>query len=415
MTIGQQEASTNQSIISQWIEWLATYGKTENGGVTRLLYSESWQQAQDALKQLMVKHEFHVQYDEVGNLFGRYKGTEQPESVILTGSHIDTVTDGGKYDGAYGILASILAAHLLYVEYGLPKKTIKVVSLAEEEGSRFPFTFWGSKWITGQVELEKAKTLKDSNGISLETAMLEAGFGHKMVAVREKEVIKAFLELHIEQGIMLERKQKEVGVVSDIVGQRRYTVQFHGESNHAGTTPMSMRKDALHLAAAFITYITEKAKFLDESLVATVGKMVIAPNMPNVIAGRVECSLDVRHASNATLDAFEKIVYAFEKNLDEQHMKMKLDRWLHIDPVHLNDGYVKLAKQQAEEAGFSYEVMVSGAGHDAHVFGLYCPTSLLFVPSSKGISHSPEEYTDWQALENGVEILKKQLYTLAYT
>ncbi|TSB48309.1 allantoate deiminase [Alkalicoccobacillus porphyridii] len=412
--MAQHDAIPDQPSISHWIEWLATYGQTENGGVTRLLYSESWQRAQEAMKELMLQHGCQVRFDEVGNLFGRYPGREQPKAIILTGSHIDTVIDGGKYDGAYGILASMLAAHLLYLKYGPPKKTIEVVSLAEEEGSRFPFTFWGSKWVTGQVELEEAKALLDSNGFSLEEAMKQAGFGQPTLALKEKEKIEAFLEVHIEQGVMLERKQKEIGIVTDIVGQRRYTLQFQGESNHAGTTPMSMRKDALRLAAAFITHVTEEAERLDESLVATIGKVVVSPNTPNVIAGGVECSLDVRHANVAYLDAFEKIVFDYREIAKKQNMQMDINRWLNIKPVHLSDKHVQLTRQQAEEAGFSYDVMVSGAGHDAQVFGTFCPTSLIFVPSHKGISHSPEEYTHWQELEKGVEILKRQLYTLAY-
>ncbi|MEK4566197.1 Zn-dependent hydrolase [Alkalihalobacillus sp. FSL R5-0424] len=400
--------------ISDWIKWLASYGKTENGGVTRLLYSESWLEAQLALQKQMIQRGFTVRFDEVGNLYGRYVGTDEPDSIILTGSHIDTVREGGQFDGAYGVLASFLAASELYFEHGPPKRTIDVVSLAEEEGSRFPFTFWGSKWITGQSVLDTADTYIDSDGISLQQAMIDAGFGKSLSTQTSAESIQAFIELHIEQGILLEQKQKDVGIVSDIVGQRRYMIQFSGESNHAGTTPMSMRKDAMRLAAEFITYITDQAEQLDSSLVATVGRLVASPNVPNVIAGGVECSLDVRHAQTSVLDQFEAIIHQFREVAKQNEMEMSQDCWLQIEPVQFSDVLVERALSQADELGFSSEKMVSGAGHDAQVFGQTCPTLLLFVPSQKGISHSPEEWTDPEALEKGLQLLKAQLYALAY-
>lgn len=362
----------------------------------------------------MIQRGFTVRFDEVGNLFGRYIGTDEPDSIILTGSHIDTVRDGGQFDGAYGVLASFLAAHELYLEHGSPKRTLEVVSLAEEEGSRFPFTFWGSKWVTGQIALDSAHTYMDSDGISLQQAMIDVGFGERLSSKTSAETIQAFVELHIEQGILLEQKQKDVGIVSDIVGQRRYMIQFSGESNHAGTTPMSMRKDAMRLAAEFITYITDQAEQLDSSLVATVGRLVASPNVPNVIAGGVECSLDVRHAQAHVLDQFEAIIHQFNEIAKQNEMEMSQDCWLQIEPVHLSDVFVERALSQAHTLGFSAEKMASGAGHDAQVFGLTCPTLLLFVPSKKGISHSPEEWTDPEALEKGVQLLKAQLYSLAY-
>ncbi|MGE6464079.1 Zn-dependent hydrolase [Alkalihalobacillus sp. NPDC078480] len=400
--------------VSDWIQWLATFGKTENGGVTRLLYSESWREAQLALQVQMIQRGFTVRFDEVGNLFGRYIGTDEPDSIILTGSHIDTVRDGGQFDGAYGVLASFLAASELFAEHGPPKRTIDVVSLAEEEGSRFPFTFWGSKWVTGQSILNTAHTFIDSDGVSLQQAMVKAGFGHGVSTQTSAETIQAFIELHIEQGILLEQKKKDVGIVSDIVGQRRYMIQFSGESNHAGTTPMSMRKDAMRLAAEFITYISKEAEQLDPSLVATVGRLVASPNVPNVIAGGVEASLDVRHAQTSVLDQFEAIIHQFKEVAKQNEMEMSQDCWLQIEPVHLSDVFVEQALSHADTLGFSSQKMVSGAGHDAQVFGLTCPTLLLFVPSQKGISHSPEEWTEPESLEKGLQLLKAQLYTLAY-
>nr|WP_156153419.1 Zn-dependent hydrolase [Domibacillus robiginosus] len=395
------------------LEWLAVFGGNEGGGVTRLLYSDTWLEAQHALKGLMQAKGLDVRFDEVGNLFGRRVGVEEPESVILTGSHIDTVINGGKFDGAYGIAASLLAVERLYEQYGPPKRTIDVVSLAEEEGSRFPLTFWGSGWITGLYDLDQAEHIYDQDGISLKDAMEKASFGATSMPSQLKKP-KAFVEVHIEQGPILERKKKSIGIVSHIVGQRRYTVQFKGESNHAGTTPMTMRKDAMRLMAEWISFISDEAEAMDSSLVATVGKVSVRPNTSNVIAGETECSLDVRHYNTAVLNQFEEKIKAFEERARHLGMTIIMQRWMNVEPVALDQTMAKSAAEGAGQLGLSYETLVSGAGHDSQVFGNCCPTMLLFVPSRNGISHSPEEWTEPEDLEKGVVLLMKELYKLAY-
>lgn len=413
MTIPVQEADYGFKTANDMLEWLAAFGGTASGGVTRLLYSDTWIQAQQALKKVMQAKGLDVRFDEVGNLFGRRIGVEEPESVILTGSHIDTVKDGGKFDGAYGIVASLIAVQRLYEQYGPPKRTIDIVSLAEEEGSRFPLTFWGSGWITGRYNLDQAEHIYDKDGISLKEAMERAGFGTKPMPIERKKP-KAFVEVHVEQGIVLERKKKSIGIVSHIVGQRRYTVHFKGESNHAGTTPMSMRKDAMRLMAEWTVFLLTEAELLDESLVATVGKVTAKPNMPNVIAGEVECSLDARHYDSSVLDRFEKKIEEFETHVKTRGMTMSTQRWMSIEPVKLDQAMMKSAARQAKHLGLSYETLISGAGHDSQVFGGYCPTMLLFVPSRHGISHSPDEWTEPDDLEKGIQMLMGELYTLAY-
>nr|WP_156151416.1 Zn-dependent hydrolase [Domibacillus indicus] len=395
------------------LEWLAAFGGSKSGGVTRLLYSDAWLEAQHALKKLMQAKGLDARFDEVGNLFGRRIGIEEPESVILTGSHVDTVIDGGKFDGAYGIVASLLAVERLYEQYGPPKRTIDIVSLAEEEGSRFPLTFWGSGWITGRYNLNQAEHIYDKDGISLKAAMEEAGFGAKLIPV-ERRKPKAFVEIHVEQGIVLERKKKSIGIVSHIVGQRRYTVHFKGESNHAGTTPMSMRRDAMRLMAEWTVFLSNEAEALDESFVATVGKAAVKPNMPNVIAGEAECSLDARHYDSSVLDRFEQKLMEFETQAKARSVAMKIEKWMSIEPVALDKRLAESAARQAQRLGLSYKTVISGAGHDSQVFGGYCPTMLLFVPSRNGISHSPDEWTAPEDLEKGIQMLMGELYALAY-
>ncbi|TDL32665.1 Zn-dependent hydrolase [Jeotgalibacillus sp. S-D1] len=410
-----QTAHKNPAAIEkpgEMIEWLAGFGATPSGGVTRLLYTAPWLEAQRALRDLMAAKGLSVCFDEVGNLYGRRMGTVQPDSVILTGSHIDTVIEGGKFDGAYGIVASLLAIDRLFKKHGPPLKTIEVVSLAEEEGSRFPLAFWGSGWITGRYSLEMAEDLYDREGVSLHDAMLSAGFGKELQ--REKRCVpEAFVEIHVEQGIVLQKKKKDIGIVSDIVGQRRYAVRIKGESNHAGTTPMSMRKDAVKIMAELILLVTGQAEKYSD-LVATVGKISAKPNMSNVIAGEVECTLDVRHPDSAVLDCMEWIIREFVQKQFQCGVEMKVEEWMRVEPVKLDEALGQIACRLADRETIHYEKMISGAGHDAQVFASYCPAMLMFVPSENGISHSPEEWTAEDELEKGIEMMMLQLYKLAY-
>jgi allantoate deiminase len=401
--------------VGAMIEWLASIGETENDGVTRLLYSPSWLEAQLAIKDKMEQTILQTYFDSVGNLFGRLPGTESNSKTILTGSHIDTVVDGGKYDGAYGIIASFIATLRLFQAYGYPKKTIEVVSLCEEEGSRFPLTFWGSRNISGAYNLDRVKEVNDAEGIPFLEAMKQAGFTPQNYTPPIRNDLDRFVEIHIEQGMILERNQKQVGIVTHIVGQRRYTIKIKGESNHAGTTPMSFRKDALCTASHFIAFLTEKAKQVDQSLVATVGRLHVKPNVPNVVAGKVEFSLDIRHHQEKVIEFYCKEIFTeFKRYAESLNIELVISQWMDVKPVKMDEEMCEEAREMAELKNFRYQEMISGAGHDAQVFGPLCPTLLLFVPSMNGISHSPREFTSLEDLETGIDLLTDVLYKLAY-
>lgn len=405
-------SETNQ--ISAMIEWLASFGKTESGGVTRLLYTPAWKEAQQALKAKMEEEGLQTYFDSVGNLFGRLQGTEN-SGTILTGSHIDTVAEGGKYDGAYGIIAGFIAVTRLFRKYGAPKKTIEIVSLCEEEGSRFPLTFWGSKNICGIYNLNVAKKIQDTDGIAFLDAMRASGFDPQHYTPPVRPDVKKFVELHIEQGMVLEKNEKAIGVVTHIVGQRRYTVRIKGESNHAGTTPMQLRKDAVSAAAEFISYLTRKAKETDPRLVATVGQIDVKPNVSNVVAGEVAFSLDVRHHQSEVIEQYcEDIFAAFERDAAKMGVGVAVTKWLDAEPVELDRELAETARSIAKQQKIAFQDIVSGAGHDSQIFGPFCPTLLLFVPSQNGISHSPKEYTAIRDLETGILLLENILYKLAY-
>jgi len=401
--------------VSNLIEELSEYGKTENNGITRTLYSDIWMDTQKFLESDMTKRGFETRFDEVGNLYGTVKGTEQAAETIMVGSHIDTVISGGRLDGQLGIVSGIIAIEKLVEEFGLPKKNLEVVSMAEEEGSRFPYTFWGSKNIVGKVSKVEVEKLVDHDGITFIEAMKGKGFDFKNEDTVIRDDIKAYLELHIEQGGVLEKEGKSIGLVNSIVGQKRFLIEVEGESNHAGTTPMSYRRDSLHGAARMIDSIIELSKEYGDPLVATVGRLDVIPNTSNVVPGKVTFSVDTRHTNNEVVSEFiNEFKASIELIAKNMNLKIKVDQYMDGYPVPMDDELINKMEKICLSKELDYKIMHSGAGHDAQIFAPKIPTALIFVPSRKGISHSYLEFTDPEDYVCGVELLKEMFYDLAY-
>lgn len=397
-------------------EWLAEYGKDPEGGVTRLLYSKEWVEGQKALDKLMQEDGLTTRYDEIGNLFGRLEGSAYKDETILTGSHVDTVKNGGKLDGAFGILAGILAIRLLKKKYGQPLRNLEVVSFAEEEGSRFPYAFWGSKNFVGIAKKEDVVDISDFNEVPFVEAMREAGFNFRDESKPFRNDLKGFVEIHIEQGNVLEKEGKDIGVVHSIVGQRRFTIEVMGVANHAGTTPMGYRKDALFAASQMINNVINRAKEYGDPLVATVGKIEVKPNTVNVVPGEALFTLDVRHTEKEVLVKFtEELTTIIKRIAADSGVEITIDMWMDEDPIPMNKQIVEVIEKQAKENGFNYKMMHSGAGHDSQIIAPVIPTAMVFVPSREGISHNPLEYTSPEQLAVGVQALMSSLYALAYS
>ncbi|BFH67136.1 Zn-dependent hydrolase [Paenibacillus dendritiformis] len=397
------------------VEWLSQFGEDPAGGVSRLLYSEAWTAAQKALEQYMQAEGFTTYYDEVGNLFGRLEGSQYPDETIMSGSHVDTVLNGGKYDGQYGILAALLAMKTLKEKYGQPLRTLEVVSFAEEEGSRFPYTFWGSKNVVGIAKKEDVQDIADFKGVRFTEAMEEAGFGFRQEPVKPRTDIQAFVELHIEQGSVLEREGLSVGVVHSIVGQRRFTVEIAGEANHAGTTPMGYRKDAVHAAGRMIQQILDLAQEHGDPLVTTVGKIEVKPNVVNVVPGKALFTLDIRHTDKAELIRFtDEVTELIKRTATAIGVELKIDMWMDEDPVPMDQRILDVLERQCRSHNIPFKLMHSGAGHDSQIMAKFVPTAMLFVPSRNGISHNPAEYTSPEHLADGVRALTYALHELAY-
>ncbi|GIO01776.1 allantoate deiminase [Brevibacillus laterosporus] len=401
--------------IVQHLEWLGHFGKEPEGGISRFLYSKEWLEAQKALEDWMNKEGFDFHFDEVGNLFGGLRGTKHQDETILTGSHVDTVGNGGLYDGQYGIIAGLLAIKYLKEKYGNPLRNLQVVSMAEEEGSRFPYAFWGSKNIVCTAKREEVENIADFDGIAFVDAMRECGFDFRKEATEIRKDLKTFVEIHIEQGSVLENEKKSVGVVHSIVGQRRFTVEVTGEANHAGTTPMGYRKDTVHAASTMICDVMNRTKKHGDPLVATVGKIEVKPNVVNVVPGYTLFTMDIRHTEKEALVQFtEEIMASMNAIAEEMGVGLKVDMWMDVDPVPMDKRVVEVIEKQCQEKGLNYKLMHSGAGHDAQILAPFVPSAMIFVPSRKGISHNPAEYTEPHDLAEGVKALIGTLYELAY-
>lgn len=387
-----------------------------SGGITRLLYTPEWCNSQHELEKIMQAAGLKTSFDEVGNLFGRLEGSEPGKGTILTGSHVDTVRNGGKLDGMFGIIAGIVALNQLNQRYGKPKLGLEVVSFVEEEGSRFPFVFWGSKSFLGLAGENDVTHLKDNDGVLFGDAIRNAGFSFPAdTAAKIRPDIKSFIEIHIEQGNVLEREGKEIGVVNSIAGQRRFKIKLSGTANHAGTTPMEYRRDALYAAGKMISTVIDRAKTYGSPLVTTAGFIDVKPNVPNVVPGEANFSLDIRHTDKDFLRQFTDEVYSIMKRIaDDNGIEISINMWMDELPVPMSLEVVGCLEGICKTKGFSYKVMHSGAGHDSQLIAKQVPTAMLFVPSKDGVSHNPAEHTDSEYLEKGVEALIAALHELAY-
>ncbi|MEK4355419.1 M20 family metallo-hydrolase [Paenibacillus sp. FSL R5-0475] len=413
MNDSRVQASTQKLL--ELLEELAAFS-TPGPGVTRLLYTEEWSRAQIFLQEKMAGLGLEVSIDKVGNVYGRLSGCNPQQKVILTGSHIDTVVNGGKYDGAYGIAAAMIALQDLQRNFGQPQLTLEVVSFCEEEGSRFPLAYWGSGHVTERYDGSEAETCMDAEGVTLQAAMTESSF---LQGVTDENGVRndigAFVELHIEQGIILEKTDTRIGVVQGIVGQRRYMVKVSGIANHAGTTPMFMRQDALASAVEMLYVLERSAKTAGEPLVATSGKLEVYPNTPNVIPGEVLFTLDIRNSEEDELECFcAQLFSQYHEIAAERGVTLEVTSVLHTVPAPMDMKLSAMLENICRQQGKTYRMMVSGAGHDAQLFAPRCPTAMIFVPSRAGISHSPEEYTSPEQLVAGLEVLTAMLYELAY-
>jgi len=403
------------SKVEQRIHNLSRLGLTGETGVTRTVYSPEWVAAQDQLESWMQAAGLETRRDAVGNLWGKAQGSASGKSIV-SGSHVDSQAPGGRFDGALGIIAALTATEALLKSHGQPRRTIEVVSLCEEEGSRFSMAgFWGSRAILGLISPDDLETTVSYNGERIGDVMREIGLDPDAIPSAKRNDIDTFIELHIEQGPILEQAGLPVGVVTGITGYRHYVVGLTGTSNHAGAFPMDLRRDPMAGAAEIISGVINTAQRMGRPAVTTVGRIHAEPNYPAIIPERVEFMIDARHpdASQRELlyQRHEALIteVADRRDLD---LSMKVNK--DLAPRPCDPGIVDVLDQAATALDIPHMRLSSGAVHDTQRFSQIARTAMIFVQSKDGRSHTPEEFTSTEHATLGIEVLAAGLHRLAY-
>lgn len=385
-------------------------------GVTRPTGSEGNKQIRDYAVRCMDELGLEITIDKIGNIFGRKNGSVKDQKSIMCGSHLDSVINGGQFDGALGVFAAIEAVRRIKRENFNHERPIEVVIFTGEEGSAFGLTLLGSTALVGKLSLEDALNMKDNSGITLFESLEKIGYlGSKK---REINDVEYFLEMHIEQGPVLYNKKVPIGVVENISGIAWVFATILGEGNHAGTTPMSMRKDSLLAASEIIQFVNERTMEIIEekksSTVGTVGKMNVYPNGTNIIPARVDLGIDIRDVKYENMELLQNNVIKKIKELEEKH---HVSTEVKLPPIHLpsplDQEVIKTISESSNNLGINSIRMNSGAGHDSQNMAEVVKTGMIFVPSVKGISHSPMEWTEWEDIEKGEQVLVETIKTLA--
>lgn len=393
---------------------LGTIGGQEAGGITRHAFTPEDRAAKNLVSVYMKEAGLTVREDAVGNLIGRKEGRNHQAPVVLTGSHIDTVCNGGIYDGGLGVLGAIEVLQTLNEQGIEVEHPIEVYAFNDEEGSRFSFSMFGSRGVIGDLQ-PKDLEIKDREGISVAEAMKAQGLDPEQIreAIRARQSLKAFVELHIEQGKVLECHDRSVGIVSGIVNELWLKCTVQGEAGHAGATPMPLRHDALTAAAEMILVVEGEAGKAGTT-VATVGRLKVLPGGINIIPGTVEFTLDLRDISQAVSDQVEERIFAeFARISQERGVHFQTEILQRIPPAPCSEEFQEIARKAFGKVGLEPFTLPSGAGHDAMQMINVCPIGMIFVRSKDGISHNPAEWSSPEDCAAGVNVLYHILLDLA--
>ncbi|AOM84025.1 Zn-dependent hydrolase [Salisediminibacterium beveridgei] len=389
-------------------------GEHESEGITRLSFTPPEIEAKKYIIRLMEEVGLDVKMDAVGNVLGRLEGTNPELPVIMTGSHVDTVIQGGPFDGSLGVLGAIEAVRTMIEHSEQPKRTIEVVSFSDEEGTRFGAGYLGSKALTGQLKPGFLQ-LTDKEGFTYKEALLSAGFdpGRYIEAARSQEEIEAFVEMHIEQGRVLEEADVPVGIVTSIQGPLWLKVKIQGAADHAGATPMAIRKDA-SLAMAETMLAVERVAVTYEG-VGTVGKLNVTPGGVNIIPGEAEFTIDLRHGSEEARSSMLRDLYAAFHSIESARgVSFVSEITKEEAPAVCSSEIQTVLDEAADECGIGSTPMPCGAGHDALIMSTVSKMGMILVRSENGISHNPKEWTTAEDCATGTNLLLRTLQKLAH-
>lgn len=406
---------TNIERIQRDIIELSKFNSSKDGGLTRFSLTDEDRAARNYLKEELGKLDVKIYEDQAATLFARREGTDPDAPVIMIGSHFDSVRNGGNFDGPAGVVMALEIMRTLEENNVRTKYPIEFVGMIEEEGGRFGSGVFGSRAMAGLVSYEQLLQNKDSEGVSMAEAMEKFGFDPKRVseAKRDASDVKAFIELHIEQGPILEKNSKDIGIVEFIVGINEFKVVLSGRPDHAGTTPMDMRADALSIASKVISKIDSYPVSENNGTVATVGVLEVKPGAANIVPAQVVFTVDIRSKDEKSIsNVKEKIVNHLTELTNGSDVSYQLFDMLNVKPVRMNEEVIGIFKKSAEELKLSHQMMLSGAGHDAMIMAAVTEVGLIFVPSKDGRSHCKEEWTDYDKLQNGIELIYNTIIEL---
>jgi allantoate deiminase len=403
------------ALVEAMIMEMSAIGAHSGTGVWRTVYSPEWVAANDLFARWAAEAGLSVSRDAVGNVWGKLEGSEGGRSIV-SGSHIDTQCPGGRYDGTLGALSALIALRALKAQYGQPKRTLEAVSLCEEEGSRFPTAnFWGSRAITGTIQQGDAESTIGFDGVSIADAMREVGLDPARIALAQREDIESFVELHIEQGPILEHADLPVAIVSAITGLRHYRVTLRGEQNHAGAFPMDLRRDPMAGFLEIGSGVINTAHRLGRPAVTTIGRVEVNPNGAAVVPREVHFTIDVRHPDP---ERGQELYGLHEQLMLEvaarRGLEIEWDIGTEKEPCLSDPDLVATLRAAAAEQGVPTLTMASGAGHDTQQMARIAKTVMIFVRSEKGRSHTPEEFSTIPDIVAGIQVLAAGLHKLAY-
>jgi allantoate deiminase len=402
-------------LVEQYISQMAQFGKFGQTGVNRIAYSPEWVAAMDQYAKWCSDANLVVKRDSVGNIWGVLQGTTG-RNVIASGSHIDSQTSGGRYDGSLGALSALIALRALAEQFGRPKRTLECVALCEEEGSRFPSAqFWGSRAITGRISREDPDRVLGWDGQSVASAMREVGLDPTKFLESKRDDIDAFIELHIEQGPILEQLGLPVAIVTGITGIRHYQVELLGKQDHAGAFPMDMRRDAMAGFSEVSSGVLNTAHRWGRPTVTTVGRIVCEPNFPAIVPGKISFTVDCRHPDP---ELCQKLYGTHEALMREVAERRQLDiNWTIINdhpPCPSDLGLIDIFSKGAAIQRVPFTTMHSGAGHDCQQMGRIAKVVMIFVRSKGGRSHTPDEFSSVDDIVAGIKTLAAGLHKMAY-
>lgn len=405
--------SINKNRLLGRIDALGAMGRDEEGKRTRLAASDTDKAGRDAVVAWMEEAGLKVVVDRIGNLFGIWETeANRGREPLMVGSHIDTVINAGQYDGCYGVLAGIEVIQTLRETGVQPERPLVVGAFTNEEGVRYAPDMMGSLVYAGGLEVEKALASVGTDGTILRDELKRIGYEGTV----EPGFLKphAFLELHIEQGPILDAEGISIGAVENLQGISWQRVTIQGVANHAGTTPTAMRIDAGLAAAKVNVFMRDRCLQSGGKTVCTVGTMAFEPNAVNVIPSQAVFTVDVRSPYEDQLKAEEQALADYLRELEAtDHVKISAQRLVRFQPVQFDEKIVALVEASAQVRGLTHRRMTSGAGQDAQMMARICPTAMIFVPSVKGISHNPEEFTREEDLIAGANVFLDVVAQLA--